>query len=173
MATAEGGKMRRSRALPIAIGLVILAALGFIAFSIMGDLEPEAVDTSAGKTFPCTVVSVYDGDGPINCAEVDLKGQQVRVRVRGIEARDADNTCSSPDLCPAATGEQGKDALTKLAVGRLTCVSHGPSYSRVNAGCRTASGADLACEMLKTGTAVRWPAYDPEGKLLACVPGRR
>ena len=52
-------------------------------------------------------------------------------------------------------GEAAKAELTRLAVGRLECTSYGPSYSNVNASCRTATGADLSCEMLRTGTAVR------------------
>lgn len=158
----------------VAVGAIILAALGFIAASALLDLSPERVDTAAGRTFPCTVLSVYDGDGPINCAERDLSGQQVKVRLRGIEAREIDNSCSRADICPSATGAAGKAALVRIAFGRLACTSHGPSYSRVNASCVNPLGVDLSCEMLRGGTALRWPEYDPEGSLLGCVPaGRR
>lgn len=152
---------------------VILAAVVFILISALGETASAAVDTAAGRQFPCTVQTVYDGDGPINCSEVDLAGKQVRVRLRGIEAREADNSCRYPDLCPKATGEAARAELTRLAVGRLECTSYGPSYSNVNASCRTATGADLSCEMLRTGTAVRWPEYDPEGRLVSCVPPSR
>ncbi len=153
----------------IAIGLIILAAIAFIIVNALGDREAPRVDIAAGKTFPCTVQSVYDGDGPINCAEHDLNGNQVRVRIRGIEARDADNSCRHPNLCPQASGAEAKAMLERFAVGRLECTSYGPSYNRVDAFCRNASGQDLSCEMLKGGTAVRWEQYDPDGRLLPCV----
>lgn len=155
------------------IGLIIVAAIVFIAVSVSRDLAGEPVDTAAGREFPCTVESVYDGDGPINCAEVDAEGKQVRVRVKGIEARDSDNTCRLADRCPSASGAEAKAALTRLAVGRIECVSHGPSYNRVDAFCVNAQGQDVSCEMLRTGTAVRWAEYDPEGRLANCTPSRR
>lgn len=153
----------------LAIGLIILAAIGFIAYSALSDRDTPKVDLAAGKTFPCTVQSVYDGDGPINCAEQDLNGNQVRVRIRGIEARDADNSCRHPNLCPQASGAEAKATLERFAVGRLECTSFGPSYNRVDAFCRNASGQDLSCEMLRSGTALRWEQYDPDGRLIHCV----
>jgi len=158
---------------PLLIGGIIVAALAFIAVSVVHDLRTSTVDIAAGSRFPCTVVSVYDGDGPINCAEVDAEGKQVRVRVKGIEARDSDNTCRLADRCPSASGAEAKAALTRLAVGRIECVSHGPSYNRVDAFCVNAQGQDVSCEMLRTGTAVRWAEYDPEGRLANCTPSRR
>ncbi|MGZ8336283.1 MAG: thermonuclease family protein [Allosphingosinicella sp.] len=157
----------------IAIGLIILAAIAFILFSALGNRASAVVDTAAGRQFPCTVQTVYDGDGPINCAETDAEGKQVRVRLRGIEAREADNSCRYPDLCPAASGAEARAALTRLAVGRLQCTSFGPSYENVDASCRAPDGADISCEMLRGGMAVRWPQYDPEGRLIPCVPTRR
>lgn len=153
----------------LAIGLIILAAIAFIIVNALGDRHAPRVDIAAGKQFPCTVQSVYDGDGPINCAEQDLSGNQVRVRIRGIEARDADNSCRHPNLCPQASGAEAKAMLERFAVGRLNCTSHGPSYNRVDAFCTNASGQDLSCEMLKSGMAVRWEQYDPEGRLIPCV----
>lgn len=153
----------------LAIGLIIVAAIAFIAVNALGDRAVTRVDIAAGKQFPCTVQSVYDGDGPINCYEQDLNGNQVRVRIRGIEARDSDNSCRHPNLCPQASGAEAKAMLERFAVGRLECTSHGPSYNRVDAFCRNASGQDLSCEMLKSGMAVRWEQYDPEGRLVSCV----
>ena len=173
MVEKTGGWLGRIGLGGIVIGLIIVAAMLFILVSALGDTGSAAVDTSAGRPFPCPVQAVYDGDGPINCTEVDLEGKQVRVRLRGIEAREVDNACRYPDLCPKATGEAAKAALTRIAVGRLECTSYGPSYSNVNASCRTATGADLSCEMLRTGTAVRWPEYDPEGRLVSCIPPNR
>lgn len=153
----------------LAIGLIILAAIAFIVINALGDREAPRVDLAAGKQFPCTVQSVYDGDGPINCAERDTQGNQVRVRIRGIEARDADNSCRHPNLCPEASGAEARAVMERLAVGRLDCTSFGPSYNRVDAFCRNPGGQDLSCEMLKSGTAVRWEQYDPGGRLIPCV----
>ncbi|MBU3079336.1 thermonuclease family protein [Sphingomonas quercus] len=165
------GRLRRKFGLGgLVVGGIIIAALAFIGASALFDLSPERVDTANGSRFPCTVLSVYDGDGPINCAERDQSGQQVKVRLRGIEAREIDNSCSRPDICPKATGAEGKAALLRYAYGKLTCTSFGPSYSRVNATCVNPKGFNLSCEMLRSGTAMRWAEYDPEGSLLACLP---
>jgi len=153
----------------LVIGLIILGAIAFIIVNALGDRETPGVDLAAGKTFPCTVQSVYDGDGPINCAERDTAGNPVAVRIRGIEAREVDNRCPRANLCPQASGAEAKAVMERLAVGRLECTSFGPSYSRVDAHCRNASGQDLSCEMLRSGTAVRWPEYDPDGHLVQCV----
>ncbi len=156
----------------IAVILIILAALAFILFSMMSARGSARVDTAAGKIFSCTVLSVYDGDGPINCAEIDGEGKPVMVRLRGIEAREADNSCQA-EICPDATGAEAKAHLTSLAVGRLQCESFGPSYNRVDAACRTATGVDISCEMIRSGTAARWAQYDPEGRLASCVPPKK
>jgi endonuclease YncB( thermonuclease family) len=153
----------------VAIGLIILAAIAFIAWNAIGDRESALVDTANGKSFPCTVQSVYDGDGPINCYERDTAGNPVILRIRGIEARETDNRCPRANLCPQASGAEAKAVMERLAVGRLQCVSFGPSYNRVDAHCTNPSGQDLSCEMLRSGTAVRWPEYDPEGALVQCV----
>ena len=168
---AEG--LRKVSGGAIAIALIILAAIAFILFSALGQASSAAVDTASGNQFPCTVQSVYDGDGPINCAETDAAGKQVRVRLRGIEAREADNSCRYENLCPEASGAEAKAQLARLAVGRLDCTSFGPSYNNVDASCRNPSGQDISCEMLRSGAAVRWPQYDPDGRLIACVPARR
>ena len=169
--SAEG--LRKVSGGAIAIALIILAAVAFILFSALGQASSAAVDTASGSHFPCTVQSVYDGDGPINCAETDVAGKQVRVRLRGIEAREADNSCRYDNLCPEASGAEAKAQLTRLAVGRLECTSFGPSYNNVDASCRNPSGQDISCEMLRSGAAMRWPQYDPEGRLVPCVPAPR
>lgn len=170
---AAGKRFGRLGAGGIAVGLIIIAAVAFILFSMLADRASAVVDTAAGQQFPCTVQSVYDGDGPINCAEFDTEGKPVRVRLRGIEARDADNSCQLPeDQCPRASGGAAKAALTRLAVGRLQCTSFGPSYDRVDSSCVAADGTDISCEMIRTGNAVRWPEYDPDGRMVGCIPPR-
>lgn len=157
----------------LVIGGIILAAIAFVIASAMSASASARVNTDAGSGFTCTVLSVRDGDGPINCAEIDAKGQPVAVRLRGIEARDSDNRCRLDEACPKMSGAEAKATLTRIAVGRLQCVSFGPSYSRVDASCETSSGTDISCELIRIGAAVRWPQYDPDGRLLHCVPGRR
>lgn len=156
----------------IAIALIIAAALVFILANVIGDRAVKRYDTAAGRQFPCTVISVYDGDGPINCAELDLEGKQVLVRLRGIEAREMDNSCQAP-VCPSATGAEAKAHLTRLAIGRLQCESFGPSYDRVDSACVNPMDQDISCEMVRSGTAARWEQYDPEGRLAHCVPAPR
>jgi endonuclease YncB( thermonuclease family) len=157
----------------LVIAAIVLAALIFIAVNALRDITPTEVDTAAGSRFTCTVLSVYDGDGPINCAEVDAQGQQVSVRLRGIEAREPDNRCQVA-VCPPLSGQEAKAILTRLAVGELQCVSFGPSYNRIDSSCTSPTGVDISCELIRTGAAVRWPEYDPEQRLVNCVPaGRR
>jgi endonuclease YncB( thermonuclease family) len=156
----------------LVIGVIVAAALVFIGFSVLQSIRPDEVNIAAGSDFSCTVLSVYDGDGPINCAEVDGQGRQVTVRLRGIEAREPDNSCQV-DICPPMSGEEAKATLTRLAVGRLQCTSFGPSYNRVDASCRNPGGVDISCELIRTGAAVRWPEYDREERLVSCVPPRQ
>lgn len=154
----------------ILVALVIAGAVAFIILNVIRDLAPARVNTATKSHFSCSVLSVYDGDGPINCSEVDQDGQPVQIRLRGIEAREPDDSCYHTDICPKASGAEAKAELTRLAVGRLQCVSFGPSYGRVDARCTNESGVDISCAMLKSGKAVRWPEYDPDGLLIPCVP---
>ncbi|MDQ8754748.1 hypothetical protein RCO27_00765 [Sphingosinicella sp. LHD-64] len=156
----------------LVIGAIVLAAVIFVVINAVRDITPTAVDTATGSRFTCTVLSVYDGDGPINCAEVDGAGEQVSVRLRGIEAREPDNTCQM-EVCPPLSGQEAKAILTRLAVGQLQCVSFGPSYNRVDSSCTSPTGVDISCELIRTGAAVRWPEYDPEQRLVNCVPAAR
>jgi endonuclease YncB( thermonuclease family) len=155
-----------------AVAAIVVAAVAFILISALGDLSPERHEVSAGSRFPCTVVGVADGDGPIDCEELDTNDRRITVRLRGIDAREEDNSCQYVGNCTDATGEQAKAALTRIAVGRLQCESFGPSYDRVDSSCVNAEGVNLSCEMVRTGMAARWPQYDPEGRLAGCVPRR-
>jgi hypothetical protein len=53
-------------------------------------------------------VSVWDGDGPVWCAEGP------RVRLSGIAAREMGGSCRSNQPCPDATAAQARDALVGL-----------------------------------------------------------
>lgn len=124
---------------------------------------------SFGALFACTPVAVYDGDGPIWCAEGP------RLRLSGIAARELDETCRRGHPCPAASGAAARDALvrllgrpggrmatghTRLSGPRLSCVSMGSAKgSRTAALCRSPIAGDLSCAMLRSGTVTRWRRY--------------
>lgn len=174
MAETIAGKLPRGvDTRVLVIGIVIASALIFIAASALGNLGIQTVDTSTGKAFHCTVLSVADGDGPVTCAESDQNGQQVQVRLRGIEARDDDGGCRIATGCTAMTWQEGRDVLTSVAGPRMNCVSYGHSYERVDSFCTTPAGVDVSCELVRLGAAVRWPEFDPEGRLVDCLPGKR
>src|SRR5687767_2612553 len=66
---------------------------------------------AAGQSFTCTPTRVWDGDGPIWCAEGP------RIRLAGIAAREMDGSCSTGQPCPTATATAARDHLVSL-VGR-------------------------------------------------------
>jgi len=124
---------------------------------------------AAGITFTCTPVAVYDGDGPIWCAEGP------RVRLAGIAAREMDGRCSPSQPCPAASAMSARDRLVELlggSRGRLStghvivraramrCLSDGGAGgSRTAAWCTTSTGLDLNCAMVSSAVALRWDRY--------------
>lgn len=131
----------------------------------------------AGQTFTCTPTHIWDGDGPIWCAEGP------KIRLAGIAAREIDGECLRGHPCPSATGPEARDALVQF-VGRatgkastghvlvkappLTCRSVGSGKgSRTAAWCMTTGGIDLSCAMVSNGYALRWPRYDGA---LVCRP---
>jgi endonuclease YncB( thermonuclease family) len=128
-----------------------------------------ALIVAAGTTFTCTPTAVWDGDGPVWCAEGP------RVRLAGIAAREIDNTCRPGQPCPNVFGIAARDELVRLLGGPrgrlehgrirvsarpMQCVSNGHAGgSRTGAWCVTASGMDLNCAMIRSGAAVRWSRY--------------
>lgn len=129
----------------------------------------SAVIVPQGQTFQCQPTAVYDGDGPIWCAEGP------KIRISGIAAREADGTCRANQPCPNASAEQARDALVRLLGGprgklstghikvaapAMTCLSTGNAKgSRTGAWCRLTDGQDLSCAMVKTRTVLVWPQY--------------
>ena len=124
---------------------------------------------AAGQAFTCTPVRVWDGDGPIWCAEGP------RIRLAGIAAREMDGSCSPGHPCPRASAEASRNYLVGL-IGRptgrsreghvlvrgepLTCRSEGSGRgSRTAAWCSTSAGVDLSCAMVRAGMAERWERY--------------
>ena len=123
----------------------------------------------AGRTFACTPVAVYDGDGPVWCREGP------RLRLSGIAAREMDGTCRSNQPCPAATAEEARDALVGLLGGpkgrlrtghvvvrapTMRCMSGGSGRGdRTAAMCDLPGVGDLSCAMVRSGTVLRWRRY--------------
>lgn len=149
--------------------LSILFALGIAqGGQAAAGLNPTPI-VPAGSSFACTPTRVWDGDGPVWCAEGP------RVRISGIAAREADGTCLSNQPCPNATADEAKAALVRLLGGakgrareghalvagpRLSCLSDGPAGgSRTAAKCSSPSTGDLSCAMVETGTVLKWDRY--------------
>lgn len=123
----------------------------------------------AGDRFACTPTHVWDGDGPVWCAEGP------RIRLSGIATRENDNTCRANQPCPDASATASRDALVRLVgepVGRsrqghilvrgptMRCVSTGGAGgSRTGAWCVSPKGGDLSCAMVRSGFALRWDRY--------------
>ena len=123
----------------------------------------------AGQTFTCTPTAVWDGDGPIWCAEGP------RVRIAGVAAREIDGTCKGPQPCPNVSGIVARDRLVKLFGGSrgarpeghivvravpMSCRSEGSAGgSRTAAWCSSPAFGDLSCAVVREGGAVRWARY--------------
>ena len=122
-----------------------------------------------GKSFTCTPIAVWDGDGPIWCSEGP------RIRLSGIAAREMDETCSVGHPCPAVSGLKARNELANLLGGPkgtlqtghikvssppLKCASKGNGVgSRTAAFCQRQDGVDLSCAMVAGGWALRWDRY--------------
>lgn len=154
------------RALPI---LAATAAVGLAGCDSHAAPASGPGIVAEGERFACTPEKVWDGDGPIHCAEGP------KVRLAGIAAREMDGTCKAGHPCPDATAEAARDALAAL-LGRtrgsapaghvivegppLECLSEGSAKgSRTAAWCISPIAGDLSCAMLATGTAAKWDRY--------------
>lgn len=140
------------------------------------DAPPETAGptiVAGGESFTCTPTKVWDGDGPIHCAEGP------KVRLAGIAAREMDGSCSPGHPCPEASAEAARDTLAGL-LGRTTgtggnghvlvegpalqCMSEGSAKgSRTAAWCVSPVAGDLSCAMVASGTAMKWDRYWREG----------
>lgn len=123
----------------------------------------------AGQTFQCTPVRVWDGDGPVWCAEGP------RVRLAGIATRESDGTCRANQPCPDVDPRVSRDALVRLLgkpVGQrskghvlvkgpvLRCRSEGGAGgSRTAAWCVSPQVGDVSCAMVRGSWALRWARY--------------
>jgi endonuclease YncB( thermonuclease family) len=123
----------------------------------------------SGASFTCTPTRVWDGDGPIWCAEGP------RIRLSGIAAREMDGTCRSNQPCPVASAAAARDHLAGLLGGsrgvaarghlivrgpKLQCRSAGDGTGgRTAAWCSAPNVGDLSCAMVRSGTVLRWKRY--------------
>jgi len=129
---------------------------------------------AAGNHFTCTPTRVWDGDGPIWCAE------GMKIRLAGLAAREIDGSCRPGQPCPAASGVAARDELVRLLGGaqgrtsyghilvngpRLSCLSEGRAKgTRTGAWCTSPATGDLSCAMIDSGLALRWRTFDPDNR---------
>lgn len=151
------------------IGLRVIT-LGLVALSLQpADASADVPIIPEGQAFVCTPTHVWDGDGPIWCAEGP------RVRLSGIAAREIDGSCRSGHPCPQADGVDARDALVAFlgdarGVGRhghilvtgptVRCRSDGSAGgNRTAAWCNSPVVGDINCAMVREGWALRWKRF--------------
>lgn len=132
-------------------------------------LSLAVVIVPSGQTFNCTPTRVWDGDGPIWCAEGP------RVRLSGVAARELDGTCKVNHPCPKVDAIKARDALVRL-IGKplgqsreghvlvrgptMTCRSDGGAGgNRTAAFCVSPQSGDISCKMVAGGWAAKWQRY--------------
>ncbi|MCL6729184.1 hypothetical protein LZ538_03825 [Sphingomonas sp. SE220] len=130
-------------------------------------VAPVAINR--GSVFLCTPTAVWDGDGPIWCAEGP------KVRIAGVAAREMDGSCTTNQPCPRVGAIDARDRLValfggprgtrpeghiKVQSGTMRCVSDGSAGgSRTAAWCTSPAFGDLSCAVVQAGGAVRWARY--------------
>lgn len=123
----------------------------------------------AGQSFQCTPTRVWDGDGPIWCAEGP------RIRLSGVAAREMDEACKTGHPCPQSDAVTARDALVRLIgkpIGKsreghvlvrgptMTCRSDGGAGGgRTAAFCISPQSGDVSCQMIVGGWAAKWQRY--------------
>ncbi len=151
---------------------VLRAGLAAVLLIPIGPAPAQVRIVPAGERFVCTPVAVWDGDGPVWCAEGP------KLRLAGIAAREKDGSCRPGQPCPTASGTDARDTLVILLGGAkgqwadghikvtgpaLHCLSAGQGKgSRTAAWCLFPDGRNLSCAMIASGKALRWESYDPE-----------
>lgn len=129
----------------------------------------QAAIVPDGLQFKCTPTAVYDGDGPVWCAEGP------KIRIAGVAAREMDDTCRPNQPCPPVGAIDARDRLVRLFGGprgslatghiivrsaAMTCISEGSAGgSRTAAWCTSPAFGDLSCAVIRAGGAVEWPRY--------------
>ena len=128
-----------------------------------------AVVVPAGQSFHCTPTRVWDGDGPIWCAEGP------RIRLSGVAAKELDGSCKVGHPCPVPDPIKSRDALV-LLIGKpvgiareghvlvrgptMSCRSDGSAGGdRTAAFCFSPQSGDVSCNMVAGGWAAKWLRY--------------
>lgn len=146
----------------------ILAIAAIFSSTVIQTFNASADVVGSGATFTCTPTAVWDGDGPIWCAEGP------KIRIAGVAAREMDGSCRTNQPCPAVGAIDARDRLVRILggptgilktghitvkSGPMTCVSEGSAGgSRTAAWCRSSVG-DLSCAVVRAGGAIPWPRY--------------
>jgi endonuclease YncB( thermonuclease family) len=132
---------------------------------------------ASGMSFACTPVAVWDGDGPIWCAEgpkIRLHGIAAR-EIKRVGGRIVDAGCVRGHPCPTTSGVVARDRLVRLLDGpkgtlptghvrvagpTMTCRAFGSAKgSRTAAVCTAPGVGDLSCRLVQAGVVVRWGRY--------------
>ena len=87
---------------------LLLFAFGLLPASLDA-AYPPVVD--AGQRFTCTPVAVWDGDGPVWCAEGP------KIRIAGVAAREMDGNCKTNQRCPNVDAGEARDRLVAILGG--------------------------------------------------------
>lgn len=146
----------------------VIALVGW-NFLPPGEAPSATQVVPTGRSFQCTPVAVWDGDGPIWCAEGP------KIRIAGVAARETDGTCRRNQPCPTASAVDARDRLVRLLGGprgrrpeghvlvsspTMACRSDGSAGgSRTAAWCTSPVFGDLSCAVVHAGGALRWPRY--------------
>lgn len=156
-----------------AIALVLPAFVPVEPFPPLATVSLGAAETvtlvPSGRAFACTPVAVWDGDGPVWCAEGP------KIRISGVAARELDGTCRPNHPCPDVAAIEARDRLVRLFGGSrgtlptghvvvrsatMTCRSDGSAGgSRTAAWCTSPAFGDLSCAVVRAGGALSWPRY--------------
>ena len=102
----------------------------------------------SGQSFTCTPLAVWDGDGPIWCAEGP------HVRLSGVAARD--------HLARLLGEPQGRNRTGHILVRgpAMRCVSRGGAGgTRTAAFCTSPRSGDVSCAMVRSGLTAQWAKY--------------
>lgn len=146
-----------------------MLAITLAAFALARPVKAADKIVPEGQMFRCTPTAVWDGDGPIWCAEGP------KVRIAGIAAREMDGSCRPNQPCPSIDAIEARDRLVSLLGGShgvmreghiivhsatMICRSDGSAGgSRTAAWCISPAFGDLSCAVVRAGGALRWPRY--------------
>lgn len=143
---------RMSRFLPTAL------AVGLIAGTTLTD---RSVDVLFSDLFAASLPSeliagratVVDGD--------TLRVADRRIRISGIDAPEADQTCGTQTGGRWSCGTEARTRLIAFLGGQtVRCVAlYKDRYGRDVADCRRHDGSDIASHMVRSGFALDWPRY--------------